>query len=30
MITEIPLAEAPEAARRLMAGEVRGRIVVRL
>jgi acrylyl-CoA reductase (NADPH) len=30
MITEVSLAEAPAAAARLMAGEVRGRIVVRI
>jgi acrylyl-CoA reductase (NADPH) len=30
MVTEVALEDAPEAARRLMAGEVRGRIVVRL
>ncbi len=30
MITEITLDEVPEAAARLMAGQVRGRIVVRL
>jgi acrylyl-CoA reductase (NADPH) len=30
MTTEITLAEAPEAARRLLAGQVRGRIVVRI
>jgi len=30
MTTEVSLAEAPAAAARLMAGEVRGRIVVRL
>jgi len=29
MTTEIPLAQAPQAAQRLMAGQVRGRIVVR-
>jgi acrylyl-CoA reductase (NADPH) len=30
MTTEITLAEAPEAAKRLLAGQVRGRIVVRI
>ena len=30
MITEVPLAEAPAAAARLMAGQVRGRIVVKI
>jgi len=30
MVTEIPLAEAPAMAERLMAGQVRGRIVVRI
>jgi acrylyl-CoA reductase (NADPH) len=30
MITEVPLAGAIDAAQKLMAGEVRGRIVVRI
>ncbi len=30
MITEIPLAEAPAAAAKLMAGQMRGRCVVRI